>query len=88
MITIRNTQKTGSVYVPPACTGTKGGCVLTPGEQCDILDEKRKDICGPGISVIDPRTNEPVDVELKRAERQIESREIHAEHVARTRVKK
>lgn len=57
--------------VPAWCTGESGGCLLQPGDECTILEERRALICGEGISVVDPRTNLPVDVELERAERKV-----------------
>lgn len=64
-LTIRNINPTGGIVVPGWCTG-EAGCVLHPGEECQILEERRNDICGHGISVVDPRTGQPVDeVEAK-----------------------
>jgi hypothetical protein len=68
MITIRNTNKAGGIVIPGPCMGAKGGCILHPGEECAILEDRAKDICGHGISVVDPHSGLPVDVELEAAE--------------------
>ena len=68
MVTIRNTNKAGGIVIPGSCMGAKGGCILHYGEECDILEDRVKDICGHGISVVDPHSGQPVDVELAAAE--------------------